>query len=65
MYIWPVTYKVNGKYIESFATNQWIAPYNIYVAPLQVQLAHVFRQHLNSAAIVKYIFKYVYTPEYY
>ena len=53
----PYTHRVNGKFIESFATNQWIAPYNIWL--LSKYNCHMCFDVCTANAIVKYIYKYI------
>jgi len=53
----PYTHKVNGQFVESFATNQWIAPYNIWL--LSKYNCHMCFDICTAAAIVKYIYKYI------
>lgn len=53
----PYKHKVNGKFVESYATNQWIAPYNIWL--LSKYNCHMCFDVCTGKAIVKYIYKYI------
>lgn len=51
------THKVNGAFVESFATNQWIVPYNIWL--LTKYNCHLCCDICTTNAVVKYLFKYI------